>query len=61
MMMILSQWPFSGNAKIGKRLAYNPPHMVYLNRIIAGKIILLDDDDGMVEVKTTTDKKIHVK
>ena len=35
--------------------------MVYLNRIIAGKIILLDDDDGMVEVKTTTDKKIHVK
>jgi len=57
--MILSQWPFSRNEKIGKSLAYNPPHMVYLNRIIVDKMILFDDDDnddGMVEVRTTTDK-----
>jgi len=66
MTMILSQWPFLGNGKIGKSSAYNPPHTVYLNRIIADKMILLDDDDddnddGMVEVRTTTDKKIHIK
>ena len=64
MTIILSQWPFSGNAKTGKSLAYNSPHTVYLNRIIVHKMILLDDDDnddGMVEFRTTTDKKIHVK
>jgi hypothetical protein len=31
--------------------------MVYLNRIIADKTILLHDDDGMAEVRTITDKK----
>lgn len=33
--------------------------MVYLNTIIVDKMILFDDDDnddGMVEVRTTTDK-----
>jgi hypothetical protein len=46
--MILSQWQFSDDAKIGNRSAYNPPHMVQLKRIIADIMILVDDnDDGM--------------